>query len=72
MYRQTDGRTDGRINKNLILSSDASRQNASNGVRVAYVNFDDKWSYDTVKDDVEVTTNTRVYVLVPVLATSPY
>jgi hypothetical protein len=30
---------------------------------VAYVNFDDKWSYDTVKDDVEVTTNPRVYVV---------
>ena len=31
------------IYKNLILSSDASRQDASNGVRVAYVNFDHKW-----------------------------
>ena len=27
------------ININLILSSDASRQDASNGIRVAYVNF---------------------------------
>jgi hypothetical protein len=29
--------------KNLILSSDASRQDASNGIRVAYVNFYHKW-----------------------------
>ena len=31
------------IYKNLILSSDASRQDASNGIRVAYVNFYHKW-----------------------------
>ncbi len=30
------------IYKNLILSSDASRRGASNGVRVDYVNFYDK------------------------------
>jgi hypothetical protein len=31
------------IYKNLILSSDASRRDASNGIRVAYVNFYHKW-----------------------------
>ena len=29
--------------KNLFISSDTSRQDVSNGVRVAYVNFDNKW-----------------------------
>ena len=29
--------------KNLILSSDASRRDASNGIRVAYVIFYHKW-----------------------------
>jgi hypothetical protein len=31
------------IYKNLILSSDSSRRDASNGIRVAYVNFYHKW-----------------------------
>jgi hypothetical protein len=31
------------IYKNLILSSDAPRRDASNGIRVAYVNFYNKW-----------------------------
>ncbi len=43
--------------KNLILSSDTSRRDVSNGVRVAYVNFYHKWvPYDKVKDFIEVTT----------------
>ena len=38
------------IYKNLILSSDASRRDASNGIRVAYVNFYNMWVKDMVKD----------------------
>ena len=43
------------LSQNLILSSEASRQDASNGVRVAYVNFYNMWAYDKVKDYIEVT-----------------
>jgi len=38
------------IYKNLILSSDASRRDASNGIRVAYVNFYNMWVKNMVKD----------------------
>ena len=48
------------ISKNLILSSDASRRDALNGIRVAYVNFYHKWVHDTVKDYIEVTTNPKI------------
>ncbi len=35
------------ISQKLILPADASRQDASNGVRVAYVNFYHKWKPTT-------------------------
>jgi len=38
------------IYKNLILSSDASRRDASNGVRVACENFYNMWVKNMVKD----------------------
>jgi len=38
------------IYKNLILSSDASRRDASNGVRVAFVNFYNMGVKNMVKD----------------------
>jgi hypothetical protein len=37
------------ISQKLILPADASRQDASNGVRVAYVNFYDIWVKNMVK-----------------------
>ena len=38
------------IYKNLILSSDASQRDVSNGIRVAYVNFYNLWVKNMVKD----------------------
>ncbi len=38
------------VSQKLILPADASRQNASNGVRVAYVNFYNMWVKNMVKD----------------------
>ena len=38
------------ISQKLILPADASRQDASNGVRVAYVNFYNMWVKNMVKD----------------------
>ena len=35
--------------KNLILSSDASQRDVSNGIRVAYVNFYNMWAKTWLK-----------------------
>ncbi len=45
------------VYQKLILPADASQQDASNGVRVAYVNFEDMWVKNMVKDSVLVTIN---------------
>jgi len=43
------------MSQELILPADVSRQDAPNGVRVAYVNFYNMWVKNMVKDSVLVT-----------------
>jgi len=43
------------MSQKLILPADASRQDTSNGVMVAYVNFYNMWVKNMVKGYVSVT-----------------